>query len=356
MYSAPHHFSYRWLSNGQHPNFIQRHMPMVNHSLLLCEQCGYENFRQHRFCGMCGARLASSDPVETRTVPDLQPEVGTTEASPPHVTSALSFLGLEEYRENDTTSYLLEDDQNRSHRGRYLILMLLVAVLAVVGWHGRQDLGGLATRFTNRWANQNTSTPPPSTQSSSTSETMTPTANGQETLSKTEDVSAQGQPGSSESNATYPLPNASSGADSIAKSASLAAQPTEAARAATVRPGGIPRAVSASAKEASSETTDDSLEEVGEKYLYGTGVPQDCARAQSSLLTAAENSNVKAESVLGAMYATGHCVIRDLPLSYRWFARALQQEPRNPRIERDLAVIWHQMTPQEQQLAMHSGQ
>lgn len=222
MHSAPHHFSYRWLSNGQHSNFIQRHMPMVNHSLLLCEQCGYENFRQHRFCGMCGARLASSDPVETRTVPDLQPEVRTTEASPPHVTSALSFLGLEEYRENDTTSYLREDDQNRSHRGRYLILMLLVAVLAVVGWHGRQDLGGLAARFTNRWANQNTSTPPPSTQSSSTSETMTPTANGQETLSKTEDVSAQGQPPSSESNATYPLPNASSGADSIAKSASLA--------------------------------------------------------------------------------------------------------------------------------------
>lgn len=136
----------------------------------------------------------------------------------------------------------------------------------------------------------------------------------------------------------------------------LLAQPTEAARAATVRPGGIPRAVSASAKEASSETTDDSLEEVGKKYLYGTGVPQDCARAQSSLLTAAENSNVKAESVLGAMYATGHCVIRDLPLSYRWFARALQQEPRNPRIEQDIAVIWHQMTPQEQQLAMHSGQ
>jgi TPR repeat protein len=56
------------------------------------------------------------------------------------------------------------------------------------------------------------------------------------------------------------------------------------------------------------------------------------------------------------MYATGHCVGRDLPTAYRWFARALHQEPQNSRISADLQVLWRQMTPQEKQLATSSGQ
>jgi TPR repeat protein len=90
----------------------------------------------------------------------------------------------------------------------------------------------------------------------------------------------------------------------------------------------------------------------GERYLYGNGVPQNCTRAESSLRTAALHGNSKAQTVLGTMYATGHCVGRDLPTAYRWFARALHQEPQNSRISDDLQVLWRQMTPQEKQLAM----
>jgi TPR repeat protein len=117
------------------------------------------------------------------------------------------------------------------------------------------------------------------------------------------------------------------------------------------------RAKSASVETASLATSPDAdLELAGEKYLYGSGLPQNCARAESSLRTAAMHGNSKAETVLGTMYATGHCVGRDLPTAYRWFARALHQEPQNSRISADLQVLWRQMTPQEQQLATTSKQ
>src|SRR4029077_19864002 len=72
---------------------------------------------------------------------------------------------------------------------------------------------------------------------------------------------------------------------------------------------------------------DDKLAAEGEKSLYGNGVPQDCARAQKDLSKAAGHSNAAAQSLLGAMYATGHCVDRDLPMAYRWFAHALHNDP-----------------------------
>ena len=90
--------------------------------------------------------------------------------------------------------------------------------------------------------------------------------------------------------------------------------------------------------------------------MYGNGVPQNCARAQKNLLAAAARSNAKAQSVLGTMYATGHCATRDLPAAYHWFARALHQDPSNARIEEDLKVLWGQMTPEERQAALQGEQ
>jgi hypothetical protein len=52
------------------------------------------------------------------------------------------------------------------------------------------------------------------------------------------------------------------------------------------------------------------------------------------------------------MYATGHCVTRDLPQAYHWFAKAMHQEPDNTRFQRDLQVLWNQMTPEERKVAM----
>ena len=55
---------------------------------------------------------------------------------------------------------------------------------------------------------------------------------------------------------------------------------------------------------------------------------------------------------LGAMYATGHCVPRDLPSSYHWFALALRQQPKNIWLEKNLESVWNQMNSSEKQLAM----
>jgi hypothetical protein len=54
------------------------------------------------------------------------------------------------------------------------------------------------------------------------------------------------------------------------------------------------------------------------------------------------------------MFATGHCAARDLPTAYRWFAKALHNDPTNVRLERDLQMVWSQMTPGERQLATRS--
>jgi TPR repeat protein len=104
----------------------------------------------------------------------------------------------------------------------------------------------------------------------------------------------------------------------------------------------------------SSADSDEQLVTMGQKYLNGDGVAQDCGKAQKNLLTAGFHSNVKAQSLLGTMYATGHCVSRDLPTAYRWFARALHEEPENTRVASDLDAIWRQMSPAEKKAALRA--
>ncbi len=89
----------------------------------------------------------------------------------------------------------------------------------------------------------------------------------------------------------------------------------------------------------------------GEAYLYGRGVRQNCAEAIKNLKAASAKGNAKARSTFGTMYATGHCVPRDLPSSYFWFAQALRADPNNQVLEKDLSAVWNQMTPPERQMA-----
>jgi len=51
------------------------------------------------------------------------------------------------------------------------------------------------------------------------------------------------------------------------------------------------------------------------------------------------------------MYATGHCVDRDLPSAYRWYARALHLDRDNIRLQQNLEALWRQMSPEERQAA-----
>jgi TPR repeat protein len=89
----------------------------------------------------------------------------------------------------------------------------------------------------------------------------------------------------------------------------------------------------------------------GQKYLYGNGVERDCGRALEDLRMAAR-LNPEAASLLGTMYASGHCVGQNLAPAYHWYARALHRDPANTRYKSDLEVLWNQMTPQQRQAAL----
>jgi hypothetical protein len=94
----------------------------------------------------------------------------------------------------------------------------------------------------------------------------------------------------------------------------------------------------------------------GEAYLYGRGTRENCDEAIKNLKAASAKSNAKARSAFGTMYATGHCVPRDLPTSYLWFALALRVDPNNQILEKDLNAVWNQMTPPERQMATRMKQ
>jgi hypothetical protein len=102
--------------------------------------------------------------------------------------------------------------------------------------------------------------------------------------------------------------------------------------------------------------TGDAAFRKGEAYLYGRGVPKNCDEAVKYLKAASAKSSAKARSAFGTMYATGHCVPRDLPTSYLWFALALRVDPNNQILEKDLSAVWNQMTPPERQMATRMKQ
>ena len=133
--------------------------------LVRCEKCGYENFPQHRFCGMCAAELrlpgpggsqpalspqrVSPPPVSLRPLsqPSSPPARATREEVTAQKVSGPSFLGIgNEPVDSRSLSYLLEDETPQ-HRGRNLILIVLIAAVAVAGWHWRQDLRVVASRL-----------------------------------------------------------------------------------------------------------------------------------------------------------------------------------------------------------------
>jgi hypothetical protein len=361
--------------------------------LVRCEKCGYENFPQHRFCGMCAAELRLPAAPGAQPVPP--PKQVPSPAVPPakevarQQVSGPSFLGLgNEPAGTESVSYLLEDE-SPSHRGRNLILIVLIAGVAAVAWHWRQDLRVVASRFLSSPPpaanagrandNQDPNSAPPAASDSNSGATP---ANSESAGTSVENAgkgpgdqaSAQG-PAAQAQTPPSAAPATAAGSSSTDSAQSpqadqlqpssqshpnrsattaVAAKPHDSEEAAS-QPGPARKSPKVRAQPATASASKvDTLEIEGERYLYGNGVPENCARARNNLLAAAQHSNANAENVLGTMYATGHCATRDLPTAYRWFGRSLRQDPGNTRIEQDLRVLWNQMTPEERKLALRS--
>ncbi len=363
----------------------------VGEALVICPNCGEENSSDFRFCGMCGTplesqplapspmvaaaaqvptRVAETRRSEPRHAPVLNnvPPLAAKPQAPRAVATIAgpSLLGLGQVSEAppdiDTlrqksfsgVNSFLEPEEHTSGGRRVFLLLVLLLALGTAGWWTYSNyVGATRTATSHPAAAPATSATPAVKPEASTTPPVPPAANS----SRPEAPPASPH---QETASVQPKPsNPPPAAQPSAKQNPPAATPkpvlqVSAARAKT-------QAAEAPAPAAPKPATavvegGDADYRKGEAYLYGRGVGENCDEAVKFLKAASAKQSAKARSTFGTMYATGHCVPRDLPTSYAWFALALHLDPNNQILEKDLTAIWNQMTPPERETATKSKQ
>ena len=351
---------------------------MESGGMIRCTECGYKNSPVYHYCGVCGAVLqppaSKEEPVPAATVAGTKAAAVEAEARrmageptpffPPlnerpeardTQVGGMSFLGLGQESSPSTPSYLYEDAEP-SHWARYVLILILLAGGGGLAWQWWKGAFPFEPRTPSNIAQVTQPTPAPAETSPATSpaaqpsiepvnpESSKPADTASSSPTETEPASSPAAKTETPAETKTPAPTAPENAESVPEKS--AAAPVEKAERAAPKPAkpAPPPEPAVSPGEA--------LYVQGQKYLYGTGgSPENCDLALKSMLTAASRAHPRAQSTLGTMYFTGHCVTRDLPTAYRWFAKALRQDPSNIRLEQNLNVVWQQMTPGERQLA-----
>jgi hypothetical protein len=355
---------------------------------VICPNCGENNSGNFRYCGMCGTSLEQRRPagaprtVSAETSRATQPEreaVGTRSSArttagavhdiPP--TSGPSFLGLNQPLTDETRnaplssasgnepfagldSFFEPQDSGVSFRG-IVILLVLVGALGAGGWWAYTHYNG------TRPGSSPATTQPPAPQpgatdtasNNSASNPPAPQASSPSSNSAANAAPSQPAPTPTESAKSVPPPSVQPKSENTPPTPARPAEPNtepaarnqKAARASAKTPARPSPDVAAAGGNGDAEF------KRGEAYLYGRGVAENCAQAIKNLKDASAKQNAKARSTFGTMYATGHCVTRNLPTSYAWFALALRADPNNQILEKDLTAVWNQMTPPERQIA-----
>jgi hypothetical protein len=283
--------------------------------------------------------------------------------------SSLNQPSLESLRENAFSGLdsFFEPEQPKTGAGRILLIIVLLAALGGAGWWTYTNYLGAAGGRKLRAAISSVGetaaaklSPKPAAKDQDTTNKDTTAAPGAGSSTGSSPASApatgtaDGQSGKAAESVTPDVvPKA---ADAEAKPASEAKPATPARTAAAEKSAAKRerRATLAKAPKLTPTAAPDSGDadfQKGAAYLYGRGVREDCDQAVKNLKAASAKSNAKARSAFGTMYATGHCVPRDLPTSYSWFALALRVDPNNQILEKDLTAVWNQMTPPERQMA-----
>jgi hypothetical protein len=352
------------------------------------------------------ARAEIPKPVATAPPPPTTAPVPPKPA--PAYTGGIFNLGAPAEQSSRNLDYLLEDDEPRSHKGLFLGFIALVLALGLgymrfrqTGIPGLRSLSTPATQSAptnatpapSNGAETSTAIPaPPATTpdqapaaqpSPSTATSTAPAAATQTTTAPPANSPPAGTPAPATTTPAAPAPdsagqsaatgqdgsNASTRPPAATQTQPLATTPAPAPKqeavpekpadeetpaasaaaapdvAAPPKPAKKPAAKPPAAK------AEDSVA-LGEKYLYGRGVPQSCEKGLHYMKPAADQSNQKAMITMGALYATGHCLSRDLPTAYRYFALALRQDPENSALKQNTESVWGQMTPSERQLAI----
>jgi hypothetical protein len=362
---------------------------------MICSKCGEQNSEGFRFCGMCGSLLEARKPAGAPRVPTTGDSAQDLAAllrssSGPHTSTGAppaavpSFLGLNQptptrHEPNGPTLDVLRDksfsgldsffepEEPRTGTRRIVLLLVLVLALGAAGWWAFSNydkIGSTLSANSQSASAKPASEPPdgnsPSNPSASPSPSIPQSAPTTDATPSQPATPGNVPPSAAENTSSAPEAKPE---DSTSKSpAMVATKPAEPkhpapplAHTKTVARSGTPTTRPSTPTPASDDKGDGDFRK-GDAYLYGRGAPENCDEAIKNLKAASTKQNAKARSTFGTMYATGHCVPRDLPTSYNWFALALRADPTNQILEKDLVAVWNQMTPPERQMAMKMKQ
>lgn len=344
---------------------------------MICPKCGEDNAGNFRFCGMCGAVLERAMPagapkVETvreggipvaLSIPANPPKAGAEKRVEPISGPSVLGLGqptLDSLREKAFSGAdpFFEPEEPKTG-GRKLLLLLLLAALGAAIWWTYKNYIAIGESEKQQTAASNAGTsevpaekstaqqPAPETKSTDAAK-LNPSPSAETPLEGAVEkppAKASVAPGSKpEVAATAAKPRVHERTVKAAAKAKTDQHKTTHADRTTVTAPKLAVTVAAA-------DTGEAAFRKGEAYLYGRGVPENCDEAVKYLKAASAKLHAQARSTFGTMYATGHCVPRDLPTSYLWFALALRVDPNNRILEKDLSAVWNQMTPPERQLA-----
>jgi hypothetical protein len=314
---------------------------------LICPKCGEDNAENFRFCGMCGTVLEARPEIRRPAgapVPNLPKMTSAAEpARSATVETANDLPSPDSLRQNSFSGLdsFFEPEEPKSGRGRLFLLLVLLAALGAAGWWTYTNY--LASSYSQK---PEAAQPTPATGSAAPTAETPPTPPPAAAASAVSSKDANASPAVSQ-------PSENSPAAPIAKAAPVIPRPTPAAEKRT--PVVAPAKTLKTVEPAATDNGDAEFRR-GEGYLYGRGAHANCDEAVKDLRAASAKNNAKARSTLGAMYDTGHCVARDLPTSYLWFALALRLDPNNQILQKDLEAVWNQMTPPERQMATRMKQ
>jgi hypothetical protein len=273
-----------------------------------CSACDAENRPQQRFCGFCGSPLGRGEPGMARRTPAAVPYSAVrSRAVPAEDESAmpetLSILGLSSDRPESDLQFLREKQfgsdfyaaETSSHRGRYLIAALVVALLVVatIKWPFLRTHLQTALGRTVPAPSVQVSAPPLQTAAPQPTESTAPPS--------TAEVPAQPPAAPVEAQPSPPPVRAETPAeikDSRERVADRSVPVGRASRAPVVT-----LASDSSASRSAVDGTQELL--LAERYLQGKGTTPDPAAAARWLWKAVGKENPRAALLLADLYAHG---------------------------------------------------
>ncbi|HSK46091.1 MAG TPA: hypothetical protein VLA83_19615, partial [Candidatus Binatia bacterium] len=285
----------------------------------------------------------------------LSSEVSRNESGNSGRISGPSFLGLNSQPDNNEgVEYLLEDEPSGGGLRKFLLLVVLAAILGLLFMQWRSSFK--ASPKPAAPAKSDPSTPANAPQGNNhpadplepaVTESPKVAAGGVHAIAGgavSEVKAPKTEPTALETTSPSPLATGSDEDTSGEKASTEKALPDSDGKALVDTKG---------AEEARIPDYKPSAALVrAQQYIRGTGgVAQNCEQGLLYLKAATDKSDPGADIQMGALYSSGICVKQDRVMAYRWFNSAHELQPANVWIQRNMDQLWAQMTSQERRLA-----